>query len=147
MHSGQIKVSLLKVLSWSHLVMSDSLRPYVLQPVRLLCPGDIPGKSTGVGCHFLLQGIFLTQGSKPGLLQTLSTTWASREALILQMLLCILDIQFRLCLLLTLLLNSIPSAHPDHFSRNPTYAYQSFIGSRRKREPISLSPTHDLFWE
>ena len=73
--------------------------------------------------------------------------WASREALILQILLCILDIQFRLFLLLTLLLNSIPSAHPDHFSRNPTYAYQSFIGSRRKREPISLSPTHDLFWE
>ena len=27
-----------------------------------------PGKSTGVGCHFLLQGIFLTQGSNPGLL-------------------------------------------------------------------------------
>ena len=25
-------------------------------------------KSTGVGCHFLLQGIFLTQGSNPGLL-------------------------------------------------------------------------------
>jgi len=27
-----------------------------------LCPGDFPGKNTGVGCHFLLQGIFLTQG-------------------------------------------------------------------------------------
>ena len=26
------------------------------------------GKNTGVGCHFLLQGIFLTQGSNPGLL-------------------------------------------------------------------------------
>ena len=26
-----------------------------------------PGKSTGVGCCFLLQGIFLTQGSNPGL--------------------------------------------------------------------------------
>ena len=26
-----------------------------------------PGKNTGVGCHFLLQGIFLTQGSNPGL--------------------------------------------------------------------------------
>ena len=35
---------------------------------RLLCPWDFPGKSTGVGCHFLLQGIFLTQGSNPGLL-------------------------------------------------------------------------------
>ena len=27
-----------------------------------------PGKNTGVGCHFLLQGIFLTQGLNPGLL-------------------------------------------------------------------------------
>ena len=32
-------------------------------PARLLCPWDSPGKNTGVGCHFLLQGIFLTQGS------------------------------------------------------------------------------------
>ncbi|KAB0361993.1 hypothetical protein FD754_006149 [Muntiacus muntjak] len=30
---------------------------------RLLCPWDFPGKNTGVGGHFLLQGIFLTQGS------------------------------------------------------------------------------------
>ena len=30
--------------------------------------GDSPGKNTGVGCHSLLQGIFLTQGSNPGLL-------------------------------------------------------------------------------
>ena len=34
----------------------------------LLCPGDSPGKSTGVGSHSLLQGIFLIQGSNPGLL-------------------------------------------------------------------------------
>ena len=33
----------------------------------LLCPWDFPGKSTGVGCHFLLQRIFLTQGSNLGL--------------------------------------------------------------------------------
>ena len=39
-----------------------------LQPTRLLCPWDSPGKNTGVGCHFLLQGIFLTQGSNPSLL-------------------------------------------------------------------------------
>ena len=31
---------------------------------RLLCPWVSPGKNTGVGCHFLLQGIFLTQGLK-----------------------------------------------------------------------------------
>ena len=26
------------------------------------CPRDFPGKNTGMGCHFLLQGIFWTQG-------------------------------------------------------------------------------------
>ena len=35
---------------------------------RLLCPWDFPGKNTRVGCHFLLQGIFFTQRSNPGLL-------------------------------------------------------------------------------
>ena len=30
-------------------------------------PWDSPGKSTGVGCHFLLQGIFPIQGLNPGL--------------------------------------------------------------------------------
>ena len=34
---------------------------------RLLCPWDSPGKNTGAGCHFLLQGIFLTQGLNPSL--------------------------------------------------------------------------------
>ena len=37
-------------------VMSDSLQPYGLQPVRLPCPLNFSGRSTGVGCHFLLQG-------------------------------------------------------------------------------------------
>ena len=40
-------------------VMPDSLRPHGLQSTRLLCPWDPPGKDTGVGCHFLLQGILL----------------------------------------------------------------------------------------
>ena len=47
--------------------MSNSLWPHGLLPTRLLCPWDSPGKNTGVGCHFLLQGVFLTQGSNPGL--------------------------------------------------------------------------------
>ena len=33
-----------------------------------LSPWDFPGKNTGVGCHFLPQRIFLTQGSNPCLL-------------------------------------------------------------------------------
>ena len=36
-------------------------------PTRLLHPWNSPSKNTGVGCHFLLQGIFLTQGLNPGL--------------------------------------------------------------------------------
>ena len=35
--------------------MSDSVRPQRRQPTRLLHPWDSPGKSTGVGCQFLLQ--------------------------------------------------------------------------------------------
>ena len=35
--------------------------------MRFLRPWNFPGKSTGVGCHFLLQGIFPTQGLNPGL--------------------------------------------------------------------------------
>ena len=31
----------------------------------LLCPWGFPGKNAGAGCHFLLQGIFPTQGSNP----------------------------------------------------------------------------------
>ena len=34
---------------------------------RVLCPWNFPGKNTGVGCHALLQGVFLTQGSNLGL--------------------------------------------------------------------------------
>ena len=40
---------------WSRSVVSDSLQPHGLQPTRLLRPWDFPGKSTGVGCHCLLQ--------------------------------------------------------------------------------------------
>ena len=43
---------------WSRSVVSNSLRPHGPQPTRLLHPWDFPGKNTGVGCHFLLQGIF-----------------------------------------------------------------------------------------
>ena len=55
---------LLQGMSWllcmcalSHSVVSDSL-----------WPGSFPGKNAGVGCHFLLRGIFQTQRSKPCLL-------------------------------------------------------------------------------
>ena len=43
-------------------VVSNSLRPH-----RLYCPWNSPGQNTGVGSLSLLQGIFPTQGSNPGL--------------------------------------------------------------------------------
>ena len=54
--SLQRKRLLLLFVSVSHSVVPDSLRPHGLQPTRLLCPWDFPGKDTGMGCHFLLQG-------------------------------------------------------------------------------------------
>ena len=48
----------------SHSVMSSCLHLFG----RVLSLGDSPGKTTGVGCHFLFQGIFPTQGSNPHLL-------------------------------------------------------------------------------
>ena len=54
--------------------MSDSLQPYgkssSFQGI-VLCSGDSPGKNTRVGCHFLLQGIFLIHGSNLHLLYLL----------------------------------------------------------------------------
>ena len=42
-------------------VTSDSLQHRGLELARLLCPQDFPGKNTGMGCHFLFQGVFLTR--------------------------------------------------------------------------------------
>ena len=52
-------------------VMFDSFRPMDHSLPGFSCPWDSPGKNTEGGCHFLLQGIFLIQGSNPRLLQLL----------------------------------------------------------------------------
>ena len=54
------------------LCLISQLCPTLCNPMDCSLPGssvhgDSPGKTTGVGCHALLQGIFLTQGSNPGL--------------------------------------------------------------------------------
>jgi len=68
--------------SVSCLVVSDCLWPHGLQSARLFCPWNSPGKNTGVGYHFLLQGILPTQGSNPSLVIAgiFFTIWATREA-------------------------------------------------------------------
>ena len=62
-------------------VISDSLQTH-----GFLCPWDFPGKNSGVGCHFLLQGIFPTQRLNPSLLCLLDCRqilylWATGETL------------------------------------------------------------------
>ena len=57
---------------FSRKVMFNSLQPHRPWPARLLCPGDSLGKNTGVVCHALLQGIFLTQGSNLSLPMSLA---------------------------------------------------------------------------
>ena len=46
-------------------ITSNSLWPHGLWPTRLLCPWDFPGKNTGVGCYFLLQGNLPNPGIEP----------------------------------------------------------------------------------
>ena len=50
-----------------------------LEPARLLCPWDFPGKNTRVGGRFLLQGIFPTQGSNSRLLHSQAGSLPQRQ--------------------------------------------------------------------
>ena len=65
---------------FSHSVVSSCLPPH---GGRLLRPWDSLCENTAVGCHFLLQGIFLTQGSNPHLLHCrwIAYCWATGETL------------------------------------------------------------------
>ena len=53
---------------FSRSVVSNSCDPMDFSPPGSSVHGDFPGKNTGVGCHFLLQGIFPTQGLNSSLL-------------------------------------------------------------------------------
>ena len=59
------------------------LGPHGLQPTRFLCPWAFPGKNTGASCHFLPQGIFLTQELNLHLLhcRQILYRWPTGEAL------------------------------------------------------------------
>ena len=61
---------------------SRSIVSYSLQPHGLYSPWNSPGQNTGVGSLSLLQGIFPTQGSNPGLphCNSILYSWSTREA-------------------------------------------------------------------
>ena len=65
-HVQDYFISIIQKMQNSYL-RTNSLRPRGLQPTRLLCSWNSPGQNTGVSCPSLLQGIFPTQGSNPGL--------------------------------------------------------------------------------
>ena len=76
------QVCSMRVWVWSRSVVSDSLWPHGPEPTRLLCPWNFSGKSSGVGCHFLLQGI--SQPKDQTWVSPIAgrrfTIWATREA-------------------------------------------------------------------
>ena len=87
-------------LSYIHMcsVASNYMQLQGLYPTRLLYPWDCPSKNTGVGCRFLLHGIFLTQGLNVCLLWLLHCRqilyhWATWEALSFFLLLFIYNVQ------------------------------------------------------
>ena len=61
-----------RTVSWSSSCLVAKSCPTLVTPQTVArqtpLAWDSPGKNTGVGCHFLLQGIFPTQESNPGLL-------------------------------------------------------------------------------
>ena len=65
-------------ISWQFWGDKETVKVKSLSRVWLFvtpCPWDSPSKNTGVGCHFLLQRIFLTQGLNPGLPQCRQTLY------------------------------------------------------------------------
>ena len=54
-----VAISFSNAWKWSRSVVSDSLRPHGLEPTRLLCPWNFPGKSTGVGAIAFSTAIWL----------------------------------------------------------------------------------------
>ena len=69
---------------FSHVQLCATL--WTIQPAKLPCPQDSPGKNTGVGCHALLQGTLLTRRSNPCLMSpaladrffTTNATWEAQ---------------------------------------------------------------------
>ena len=108
-----------------HSVVSNSLRPHGLQPTRLLCPRNSPGKNTGVDSHSLLQRILLTQdqtwvsctGGK------FFTDWATREAhpsgIMFFVCLCVLILKMKLDLYFQHFSKYWYSRHVQGYGTNP----------------------------
>ena len=84
---NSLNLSLNGVGVCSQNILVAQLCPTLCNPMDCSLPGSsthgiFSGKNTGMGCHFLFQGIFLTQGSNLGLLCCRQTLLLSEQALI-----------------------------------------------------------------
>ena len=70
MHCGSFRSEKIREVAQSCQTLCDAM-----DPIRLLHPWDFPGKNTGMGCHFLLQEIFPTEGLNLGLLHRRQTLY------------------------------------------------------------------------
>ena len=77
--TADLRLLSLHIFTWAHHTVAQSCliiaAPRTLACQAPLCPWDFPGKNTGVSCHFLLQGIFPTQGLKLHLPHLLYFGW------------------------------------------------------------------------
>ena len=101
-----LTLSLILWSQFSHSVISDSLWPHGQWPTRLLCPWDFSRQEPWVDCHFLLQGIFLTQGSNSFLLH------CQADSLLL---VPPSQTQFPESMLLLQVREGLPLSHAEHF--------------------------------
>ena len=126
---------------WSRSV-SNSQRPHGLQPTRLLRPWDFPGKSTGVGCHCLLQINCLVTPSP--------AQPTSPYPVLSSQVYSSVKIKVLFCLAFVMLANlmdgtplaKVHFSHYNHLSPTPLTIGNIFFFSNRVPPHLSL----DLFW-
>ena len=106
--------------------MSDSWQPHGLQPTRLLCPWDLPGKSPGVGCHCLLR-------TPPALEGKILTTGLPGRSLFLSVL-CDLQLPSSFFLHKNFYILFIPVFFPL-----PKFVVFSAFAISKRRKPICMS--------
>ena len=107
------------------------------------CPWDFPGKNIGEGCHFLLQGIFPTQGLNPCLLQWTGgffTTESPRKSLnhswpCINYTIIVTYLTF--CPILPLRAESHISSMYRYMSKDPT-VFQGFMSLYYHHSPLTL---------
>ena len=119
-----LRTSVDALVEWFSVVVVESLSHVWLSATpwtvasQAVCPWDFPGKNTGVGCHSLLQGIFLDQGSNPHLLHWQAGSLSlSHQGSLSDSLACLLSRFSHVWLCVTLWTVALQAPLPIEFSR------------------------------